>query len=682
MAETTMTELRIAIDIGGTFTDVSAYDVVTGEYRTAKTPSTPGDLAAGVLDALGSIAPDLAEVASCVHGTTVGLNAFLQRSGERVMILATRGARDVYHIARGNRLDMYDIRFRKPTPLVPRRDILEVGGRLDHRGTELEPLDQADLASAVEHIRSEGVTSVAVAFLFSYIEPVHERAAAAYLREALPGLSVTLSHEVAPEWREYERTSTAVLNAYIAPAVGSYLTSLVSQLRLAGLDVPLRVMQSNGGIARADHAAERPIHTLLSGPVGGTAGGVGLAEVLDRPDLICIDMGGTSFDVSLVAGAEPHSSPDAYLEGLPVLMPIVDIHTIGAGGGSIARVEAGGLRVGPQSAGADPGPAAYGRGGSEPTVTDANLFLGRIDPDRFLGGKMKLDPALAEAALARVGAQLDLTATSLAAGVLDVINARMAQAIRTITVQKGVEPRGFSVVAFGGAGPLHAADVAEELGVTEVIVPPDPGAFSAWGMLQTDVRQDFSRPFFRVLVEVDDDMLRRHFSELERHADDALDSEGIGKEKRNIRYAADLRYTGQEHTLVVPLDLDLRSDGVSEAASRFHTMYESRYGHSNPAAPLEFVNLRLTALGHVGRPLLTDREAPSRETVIHERPVELTFGQTSFQAARIDRAGLPVGFEREGPVIIDEPTATTVVPPRWGISVNSVGCLILTMSAA
>lgn len=672
-----MASLRIAIDIGGTFTDVSAYDPATEAYRTAKTPSTPGDLAAGVLAGLAGVAPNLADAASCVHGTTVGLNAFLQRAGERVIILASRGARDVYLIARGHRLDIYDIRYRKPEPLVPRRDILEVGGRFDYRGQELEPLDEADLAQAAEHIRSEGVSSVAIAFLFSYLQPAHELAAAEYLRAELPDVDVTLSHEVAPEWREYERTSTAVLNAYIAPSVSRYLTSLVGQLERAGLKVPLRVMQSNGGITSAEHAAERPIYTLLSGPVGGTAGGVGLAEVLDRPDIICIDMGGTSFDVSLVAGGEPHTSPDADLEGLPLLMPIVDIHTIGAGGGSIARVEAGGLRVGPRSAGAVPGPAAYGRGGTEPTVTDANLVLGRIDPERFLGGGMALDVSSAEAALTEVGTQLDMGPKELAAGVLDIINAKMAQAIRTITVQKGIEPRDFAIAAFGGAGPLHAAEVAAELGATEVIVPPDPGAFSAWGMLQTDVRQDFSRSYFRDLAEIDDEMLRAEYAELEARGTAALEREGIPGDRRMLRHAADLRYTGQEHTLTIMLDLTAGRDAVATATARFHTIYEGRFGHANPSAPMEIVNIRLVALGDVGRPLLDAREAPVVEPVTGEHPVAVTFGTTTYQTFRLDRHALPVGYERAGPFIVDEPTTTTLVPPDWHLSVNPYGCLIL-----
>ena len=455
------------------------------------------------MDALGLVVDDPSGVESFVHGSTVGLNAFLQRRGERVILLATRGASDIYHVARGNRLDMFNIRYRKPVPLIPRRDIIPVGGRLDCDGNELAPLDHADIRGAAERIRSEKVRSVAVAFLFSYVDPSHELAAARILAELLPEVSVSLSHQVATEWREYERTASTVMDAYIAPSVSRYMADLSTRLSDRGMEAPLRVMQSNGGVISARSASERPLQTLLSGPVGGAAGGVALSEVLDRPNLICIDLGGTSFDVSLITAGHADSSPSALLEGLPVLMPVVDIHTIGAGGGSLAYQEAGGLRVGPESAGAHPGPACYGRGGTQPTVTDANLYLGRIDPTYFLGGNLTLDVDAARQALEDLGHSLELDGEKLALGIIEVINAKMSQAIRTLTVERGIEPREFSLVAFGGAGPMHAVALAQELGITEVIVPPDPGGFSAWGMLQSAIRQDFSEAFFRDFADLD-----------------------------------------------------------------------------------------------------------------------------------------------------------------------------------
>ena len=631
-------KLRVATDIGGTFTDVVAYDPDLGRYTTAKAPSRSDDLAGGVMDALGLVVDDPSGVESFVHGSTVGLNAFLQRRGERVILLATRGASDIYHVARGNRLDMFNIRYRKPVPLIPRRDIIPVGGRLDCDGNELAPLDHADIRGAAERIRSEKVRSVAVAFLFSYVDPSHELAAARILAELLPEVSVSLSHQVATEWREYERTASTVMDAYIAPSVSRYMADLSTRLSDRGMEAPLRVMQSNGGVISARSASERPLQTLLSGPVGGAAGGVALSEVLDRPNLICIDLGGTSFDVSLITAGHADSSPSALLEGLPVLMPVVDIHTIGAGGGSLAYQEAGGLRVGPESAGAHPGPACYGRGGTQPTVTDANLYLGRIDPTYFLGGNLTLDVDAARQALEDLGHSLELDGEKLALGIIEVINAKMSQAIRTLTVERGIEPREFSLVAFGGAGPMHAVALAQELGITEVIVPPDPGGFSAWGMLQSAVRQDFSEAFFRDFTDLDNADVETRFARLGETAVDSLLGEGVGHDAISLIQRLDMRYQGQEHTLTVtlPNGASPSADGhLAGLRRRFEDTYRARYGHSNPDASLETVNLRLTALGDVGRPLLQpnyrpgpplrravqDHAGPVRHRLLSHRPV-------------------------------------------------------------
>ena len=380
-----------------------------------------------------------------------------------MLLLATEGVGDTYQIARGNRTKLYELHYRKPAPLVPRRDTVEIGGRLDWAGEELTPLDEGAVRAAAARVRDEGFGAVAVCFLFSYLNPAHELRTEEILRDELGDVPLSLSHRLAAEWREYERTSTAVLDAYTGPAVRRYLERVEQQLHERGLRAPLHVMQSSGGVVTARSARERPVQTLLSGPVGGSMGLVALARLLGRPNLIGVDMGGTSFDVSLVIDGRPEITSETSLEGLPLLMPIVNIHTVGAGGGSLAYEEAGGLRVGPQSAGADPGPASYGRGGTEPTVTDANLVLGRIDPDSFAGGQMTLDTAAATSAVAGLAETLSLEPLQLAEGILDVINAKMAQAIRTLTVSQGIEPRSFALVAFGGAGPMHAAFLAEEL---------------------------------------------------------------------------------------------------------------------------------------------------------------------------------------------------------------------------
>ena len=672
--------LRVATDIGGTFTDVVVYDPRSRRYTTAKAPSKGDDLASGVMDALGLVVDDPAQVESFVHGSTVGLNAFLQRRGERAILLATAGASDVYHIARGNRLDMYNIRYRKPAPLIPRRDIIPIRGRLDFEGNELAPLDHDDLRRAAERIRCEGVRSVAIAFLFSYQNPDHELAAAAVLSEMAPGVSLSLSHQVATEWREYERTASTVMDSYIAPSVSRYMADLSNRLRNQGMATPLRVMQSNGGIISAKAASERPLQTLLSGPVGGAAGGVALSEVLNRPNLICIDLGGTSFDVSLITAGQADSSPSALLEGLPVLMPVVDIHTIGAGGGSLAYLEAGGLRVGPESAGAHPGPACYGRGGTQPTVTDANLALGRIDPSYFLGGNLTLNTQAADDALENLGQKLGLDRERLALGIIEVLNAKMSQAIRTLTVERGIEPREFSLVAFGGAGPMHAVALAQELGITEVIVPPDPGGFSAWGMLQSAVRQDFSEAFFRDFADLDVEDLESRFTRLGDRAFSSLLGEGVDAHRISLIQRLDMRYQGQEHTLTVTLPNGVSPTGDGRFAGvrqRFEDTYRARYGHSNPEASLETVNLRLTALGDVGRPLLQDNYRPNRPS---DRPSKISpvlFTTGSYRTARFNREALPPGCSIDGPAILEEATATTVIPPEGTATIDDYGCLII-----
>ena len=463
------------MDIGGTFTDVVTYDDTAGVFAASKASTTPGHLSDGVLAGLESVVQDPSDIDFLVHGTTQGLNAFLERRGVPVLLLATAGVEDSYHIARGPRTRLYDLHYRKPTPLVRRRDVVGIGGRIAADGSELTPLDDDAVRAAARRARDEGYGAVAVAFLFSFKSPGHElRAREILLEELGADFTVSISHEAAKEWREYERTSSAVVEAYTGPIVRSYLSELEQRLADRQLSVPLHVMQSSGGILTAESARRRPLQTLLSGPVGGAIACAELARQTNRPNLIGVDMGGTSFDVSLIVDGEPDVSAEAALEGLPMLMAVVNIHTVGAGGGSVAWSEAGGLRVGPRSAGARPGPACYGRGGTEATVTDANLVLGRIDPAGFAGGQLTLDTDLAEQSVAGVAEQFSLSTSAMAEGICDVANSKMAQAIRTITVSRGIEPRQSALVAFGGAGPMHAAFLAQELGIAETIVPRFP----------------------------------------------------------------------------------------------------------------------------------------------------------------------------------------------------------------
>ena len=664
----------MAMDIGGTFTDFVAVEEAEGSTNSGKVLSTPANPAEGVLTGLEEFVPELHEIEFLVHGTTVGLNAFLERKGTRVLLLMTAGLRDSYSIARHDRKELYALQYRKPTRLVRRRDVLEVVERLRHDGSVETPLDEESLKPIAEKIRAERVEAVAVCLIHAFTNPEHELRVREILQRECPGLSVTLSHEIAREWREYERASSAVLNAYIAPRVGGYLETLEEQLATRRVGATLYVMQSNGGITTARKAREQPIQTLLSGPVGGTIGGAALSRSTGRPNLLCIDMGGTSFDLSLIVDGRPSVSMETELEGLPVLMSLVDIHTIGAGGGSLAWLEAGGLRVGPQSAGADPGPACYGRGGTQPTVTDANLYLGRLDPGYFLGGRMSLDEEAARRALHSIGPDVGLDDLAFAEGMLAIINAKMADAMRTITVKQGIDPRKYSLVAFGGAGPMHAVWLAEELEIHEVIIPWSPGTFSAWGMLQTDMRHDVVRAFYRPVAELSAADVSDVFSHLKEEGAALLEHEGVPATDCYVARSGDMRYVGQEYTVNVAIGAEIAVDGIERD---FHEAHRIRYGHSTPGAPVEFVNLRLAAMGRVGQ-----HDAPFRAPAERRDPLlgrrRVVFSGEETETAVLLRDNLRPGERHQGPLVIEEQSSTAVVPPAYDVEVDSLGNLLVT----
>ena len=666
------------MDIGGTFTDF----VVTGgpdeRTFTGKTLTTPANPAEGVMSGLHVLLPDPTEIQFIVHGTTVGLNAFLERKGTRVLLIATAGVRDFYSIARGDRKELYTLQYAKPERLIPRRDVVEVRGRLRWDGSVEEPLREADFEPIVEMIRRQGISAVAVCFLHSYLNPAHELRAREVLLKSLPELSVTLSHEVAREWREYERASSAVLNAYIAPIVERYLARLEAELQDVGVAPQLHVMQSNGGLMTAQAARRQPVQTLLSGPVGGAIGGAGLSESAGRPNLLCIDMGGTSFDMSLIVDGTPSVSTETELQGLPILMPLVDIHTIGAGGGSIAWLEAGALRVGPQSAGADPGPACYGRGGVDATVTDANLFLGRLDPDYFLGGRMRLDPDAAARAIRTMAGKLGLDDTALAEGILTIVNAKMADAIRTITVRQGIDPRVFSLVAFGGAGAMHAVWLAEELDLREVIVPWSPGTFSAWGMLHTDIRHDLTQTFYRQIERLQVAEVEAIYHSLIQEGRRFLNTEHVAEADHYFARTADMRYVGQEYFVNVAIEEPVELPAV---ASAFHRAHEVRYGHATPDAPVEFVNLRVAALGRLRHGANGVREAPEGEPPVGGSRA-VVYGGRPQPTAIFVRDRLAPGDQHHGPLIIEEETATTVVPAGWHATIDEHLNIVIAREAA
>lgn len=671
---------RVSMDIGGTFTDVVAYNAETGEFNATKASTTPGELSVGVLKGLEALVPSLEDIEFIVHGTTQGLNAFLERRGVRVLLLSTSGIEDSYLIARGPRMDLYNAKYRKPTPLLERNDIVGVGGRLDYNGTEILPLDEVVVRRAARRAKDEGYGAIAVSFLFSYKNPAHELRAAEIIHEELGAdFTISLSHQAAKEWREYERTSSAVVEAYTGPVVRNYLLALEDELAARGVKAPLHIMQSSGGVLTAKSARERPLQTLLSGPVGGAMGDVELARVSERRNLIGVDMGGTSFDVSLVVDGNPDISTEAELEGLPMLMSVVNIHTVGAGGGSVAWLEAGGLRVGPRSAGAKPGPACYGRGGTEPTVTDANLVLGRVDADWFAGGSMKLDREASVTALKTVGDPLGLDEIAIAEGICNVANAQMAQAIRTITISRGIEPRDFALVAFGGAGPMHAVFLARELGIPETVVPRFPGAFSAWGMLQTNIRRDFAEPYFALDADLDLDHLATTLAGMEADGLKSLSSEGIPEAQRSVHTSIDVRYQGQEFTLQVPVEsvAEVRDPKFLDTfAKRFAEMYEARYGHSTLGAPIEFTTLRTRAVGSLGELQPNRAAAASSEEFAHEVR-QVVFDGVAQPTLIVRRGNLAAGHTFPGPAVVVEETATTVVPPGFDVSVDELGSLII-----
>jgi N-methylhydantoinase A len=661
--------MRIGVDVGGTFTDFVLFDEQHGALQTFKLLSTPRDPAEAVLEGLEGIEPG-AQV-EVVHGSTVATNAVLERQGARTAFVTTDGFRDLLQIGRQTRRELYDLFAERPEPLVPRELCFEVKERVDAGGRVLEPLDAGALPALARELEGAGVESVALCLLFSFLHPEHERELAEGLRQR--GLNVSASHEVLPEFREYERASTTAMNAYVGPILDRYL----GRLERALWDSGFFIMQSNGGVVRADWARARAVNAILSGPAGGAVGARHVARAAGFQRVISFDMGGTSTDVSLCDG-EVSLTVEAEIDGLPVRVPVIDIHTVGSGGGSIARVDPGGaLRVGPGSAGADPGPACYGRGGAEPTVTDANLVLGRLAAEHFLGGRMALKPDLAQGALAGLGSSLGLdsegglSATQKAAlGVVQVVNAHMERALRVISVARGHDPRDFTLVSFGGAGGLHAADLARGLGIPRLLVPPTASTLSAFGMLAADVVHDEVQT---VMLPGDTDLeaLLGASRSLEVKAREALAAQGFEGEQVQLQRELDLRYRGQAYELRVPL-------GEGSVAA-FHRLHEQVYGHSAPGAPVEIVNLRLRAVAGVPRPGLGRRKRGGRDpsaASLGRRPVVLADGHVApVPFYRGER--LQAGNEIPGPAVVVFKDTTLVLGLQDRGSVDGLGNVVV-----
>ncbi|HLM76810.1 MAG TPA: hydantoinase/oxoprolinase family protein [Rubrobacteraceae bacterium] len=654
-----MSNTRLGVDVGGTFTDLVALSG-EGTLVTEKVPSTPDDQSTGVINALGSseIEPDAVD--ALAHGMTVATNALLERKGAKTALVTTEGFRDVLEIARQDRPSLYNLTEDRPPPLIPRELRFTVKERMGPDG-EAFALDEESLENVVSTIEEAEVEAVAVCLLFAFMHPEHEQRVGEALREALPDVHVSLSSEVLPEFREYERFSTTAADAYLAPRLAAYLSNLASQVEEAGSPEPL-VMQSSGGVVRVNDAISDAAGCLFSGPAGGVVGAAFIGSLGGYENLLSFDMGGTSSDVAPVVDGEVQTTTETVVAGIPIKLPMVDLHTVSAGGGSIAWADAGGaLRVGPHSAGADPGPAAYGEGGEEPTVTDANLFLGYLADRATLGGEVVLQRELSENALKALGEEVNLDAEEVALGVAQVANAEMVRALRVISVERGLDPREFALLAFGGAGGMHACALAEELGIETVLVPKAGGVLSALGLAISDLRRDYVRPYLVALEDVDEEELEEKFQDMEGSAErDLEDPEHTRR--------ADLRYQGQSFELTV------EADSLEKLEERFHEAHEQRYGYRMDDESVELVNVRLVATTPVEKP---EPEEPRAEGDAESGRREANFDGEWQETPILDRELMGKGSEVAGPAIVEFRESTCVVRPGWRGAVDGVGTLVL-----
>ena len=682
--------MRVGVDIGGTFTDAVVFDETEGSIRLAKTLSTHDDLAVGVRDALAKSHLSLAGVQFLIHGSTIVINAILERKGAKTALITTRGFRDVYEIGRINRPESFNPRFKRHQPLVPRHLIFEIPERVLADGTVRLPLDVNAAREVASILRQEGVEAAGIVFLHSYRSPEHEQQMADILREEVPDLFVSMSHELSREYREYERTSTVAANAFVGPKVSNYLRGLEDGLRSDGFAGSLLIMQSNGGLADVGLARRQCVQMMESGPAGGVVGVQALCELLNVESAIAFDMGGTTAKACVIKRGQPELSPDyfvgGYSRGLVIRIPVLDVVEVGTGGGSIAWFdEGGGLHVGPHSAGASPGPACYGQGGTEATITDANVVLGRLSPGAFLGGEMALD---VEAALAAIGthvaAPLSVDPDRAAAGMLEVATSHMANAVRQVTLQRGLDPRDFTLFAYGGGGPLHASAVARELAIRNVVIPCMPGVFSALGMLLADLRRDYVQTWFERLDDLDIVELRGQFQSLEQEGRRSLAESGIPTDDITFERAADMRYVGQEHAVTVALPVALESEEArSEIKRRFDEAHQQQFSHSAVDEPAEIVSLRVAAVGRLPKPVFPRIASGGTEPPDKARKParRVAFSAGELEAAVYDRASLLAGNVVYGPAVIEEDIATTILEPRDRLTVDRFGFLIMELGS-
>ena len=679
-----MTSVRIGVDTGGTFTDLIAFDASDGTVTSLKVASTPAEPLRAFLGAIGASGVDPDGIAFLVHGTTVATNAMIQRAGARVGFICTAGHEDIPYIQRVNRQFLYDLTWNKPRPLlVSRRDCFGVAERITAAGEILTPLVPEAIDDLCERLAANGqLEALAVCLLFSYLKTDHETALAEALRDRFPDLPLSVSHEVAPIWREYERSSTVIADAYVKPLMQTYVVSLANGLAAADIDVNWAMMKSNGGLMKAEAAADHPIHLAMSGPAGGAVASRHVAGLLGLENVVTIDVGGTSADVALILGGDVGYTTSYEVEwGIPAAIPLMDIHTVGAGGGSIAWVNAGGfLQVGPQSAGADPGPICYGAGGREVTLTDANLTLGHLDPDYFCGGTMRLDADLANCATAEMAAGLDMSPLELAHAIVEIADENMANAIRMVSIDRGHDPRHFALLAFGGAGPLHGAAVARKLHIPTLVVPPFPGSFSALGLLLGDLRVDklWTQSFRSDRVGPAE--VAERFATIARAAVEELRAQGF-EDECALRYAINMRYLGQNYETEVevpPIDA-LDADGAAAqlelAYQAFGDRHQAMYEYVIADAVIEMISFRVSAIGVIPHPRLA-RVQP--ETGHPETTRQVHFGAEGLADCRVlHRRALPIDEALEGPLIVSEEGSTTLVEPGMRLRRTAEDVLIV-----
>ncbi len=688
----TKKSLRIAVDIGGTFTDMASFDEVSGEISFGKALSTHGHLHDGIQNTLDGAGVDLTNGYLFLHGSTIVINTLLERNGAKTALLITEGFRDIYEIGRVNRPDAYNLFFSKHVPLVPRSQRYEVSERLRADGSLHKPLDEEGVRTLARKLKAQGIEAVAVLLLHSYRNPDHERRVKAILQEEIPGAFVTASHELSQEYREFERVSTAVANAYVGPRVSAYLGELEQHLEDKGFDGDFYAVQSTGGLFPLEHARRDCVRMLESGPAAGVIGAQAICAQLNLPDSIAFDMGGTTAKAGVISEGRPLTTGSALIGGyekaLPIQIPMMDIFEVGTGGGSIASVALGqSLRVGPRSAGSMPGPVCYGRGGTEPTVTDANLILGRLDEHNFLGGEMPLYVDRAhQSMLEKVAQPLGLDVTRAADGILRIAVTQMSHAVKAVTTERGLDAGRFTMVVYGGAGPLHASAIARELGIRKVLIPYAPGYFSAYGMLFSDLRYDYVRSVFRRLDGLSFDEIEALYSAMEDEGRAAISASQIHPEEIVFERAADMRYVGQEHAVTVDLPQDhfVRRDR-SAIKNHFDEVHKVRYGTSAPKELADIVSLRVTVLGRMKKPppneVMAGLVAPDAAALRTHKPVYFRSAGDYVSTPVYKRALLKSGNVITGPALVEEHASTTVVQPGDAFVVDPFGNLQISIGS-